>query len=610
MKSYILGISCYYHDSAATLICDGEIIAAVQEERFTRIKQDKSFPRNSIDFCLKFANINLDDISMVLYYENPEEKFKRVLSTATKCGWSGLKSLVFDVPGWLTDKRHVKKKLTNELKTFGNKVPEINYIDHHKSHASSAFYPSPFEDSLVMCIDGVGEWDTTTVWSGKGNLLTKLSETRFPDSLGLLYSAFTFYCGFKVDSGEYKLMGLAPYGKPEYVELIKTHIIKIEEDGSYSMDMSYFDYEIGDQMTSEKFNTLFGGPPREPESEITEREFNLACSIQVVLEEAVLKLAKYWQKETSAKYLCLAGGVALNCVSNGKLADAKIFEDIWVQPASGDSGGSLGAALCGWYELKNMPRVVNSNDSMKGGYLGTNYSNDEIKVLLDVKKSVYEEFDDEKLCENVAELLAEGYIIGWYQGRMEFGPRSLGSRSILGDARNHKMQTIMNLKIKNRESFRPFAPVVLEEHASEWFNITRKSPYMLFVHQVSKEKLVDLDSGINEVKGLEQLNQIRSNIPAVTHVDNSARIQTVDGVENPLLYRLLNCFHKKTKCPVLVNTSFNVRGEPIVESPENAYTCFMRTSMDYLVLGNFILKKENQPNWEEEIDWKKHYPLD
>ncbi|ADU72827.1 carbamoyltransferase [Pantoea sp. At-9b] len=610
MKTYILGLSCFFHDSAAALLCDGEIVAAAQEERFTRIKQDCSFPENAVKFCLQMAGITLAQVSEIFYYENPEKKFNRIMSTATTSGWSGVKSLFLHVPGWLTDKIHVRKKLRKALSFCGTSVPEITYIDHHRSHAASAFFPSPYEKALVICIDGVGEWDTTTVWEGDGNRLTKHWEIRFPHSLGLLYSAFTFYCGFKVDSGEYKLMGLAPYGSPVYVDLIKKHLIQVNPDGSFEMDMSFFDYATGDQMTSNKFHELFGGPPRMAESELTEREFNLAASVQSVLEEVVLLMARNWQTKTGATNLCLAGGVALNCVANGKLAESGIFKNIWVQPASGDSGGSLGAALSGWYEHGNAVRMPEPEDSMKGSYLGSDYTRDELLAFLTERGAVFTELPDEKLCAEVARILANGNVTGWFQGRMEFGPRSLGARSILGDARNRQMQTVMNLKIKNRESFRPFAPAVLEEYAQEWFRAKAQSPYMLFVCPVAEAKRIPTQPDTPRATGLERLNQVRSQIPAVTHVDNSARLQTVNGRYNPLFFRLLSAFHARTGCPVLVNTSFNVRGEPIVESPENAWVCFMRTSMDYLVLGNFVLRKQDQPAWEEQTDWKEHYPLD
>jgi len=461
-----------------------------------------------------------------------------------------------------------------------------------------------------LCIDGVGEWDTATAWEGVGNKLSKIWETRFPHSLGLLYSAFTYYCGFKVDSGEYKLMGLAPYGKPVYYDLIMTHLISVDENGNFTMDMAYFDYATGDQMTSSQFDALFGGAPRVPESELTTREFNLAASIQAVLEEVILRIVRYWRKKTGAQNLCLAGGVALNCVANGKLAEANIFDNIWVQPASGDSGGSLGAALSGWHEELGEKRQVNPGDSMKGSYLGSSYTDAEIKAFLHSQNAVFTELAQEKLCNDVAEILNRGNVVGWFQGRMEFGPRSLGARSILGDARNVQMQSVMNLKIKNRESFRPFAPAVLKQFAHEWFSHVDDSPYMLFVHSVSKQKQLHPEEKGKAKEGIEKLNQVRSQIPAVTHVDYSARIQTVDGLHNPLFYELLTAFNEITGCPVLVNTSFNVRGEPIVESPQDAYICFMRTSMDYLVLGNHLLRKQEQPDWEDKIEWKKHYLLD
>ncbi len=610
MNTYILGLSCYFHDSAATLICNGEIIAAAHEERFTRLKQDKQFPRHAVEFCLKFAGITLDQVTTVFYYEDPKEKFNRVLSTAVSNGLSGLKSLFIHVPEWLMDKRYVKRKLARELLSFSQRIPDIEYISHHRSHAASAFFPSPFEKALVLCIDGVGEWDTATAWEGVGNKLSKIWETRFPHSLGLLYSAFTYYCGFKVDSGEYKLMGLAPYGKPVYYDLIMTHLISVDENGNFTMDMAYFDYATGDHMTSSQFDALFGGAPRVPESELTTREFNLAASIQAVLEEVILRIARYWRKKTGAQNLCLAGGVALNCVANGKLAEANIFDNIWVQPASGDSGGSLGAALSGWHEELGEKRQVNPGDSMKGSYLGSSYTDAEIKAFLHSQNAVFTELAQEKLCNDVAEILNRGNVVGWFQGRMEFGPRSLGARSILGDARNVQMQSVMNLKIKNRESFRPFAPAVLKQFAHEWFSHVDDSPYMLFVHSVSKQKQLHPEETGKAKEGIEKLNQVRSKIPAVTHVDYSARIQTVDGLHNPLFYELLTAFNEITGCPVLVNTSFNVRGEPIVESPQDAYICFMRTSMDYLVLGNYLLRKQEQPDWEGKIEWKKHYPPD
>jgi len=602
MKTYILGLSCYSHDSSASLICDGEIVAAAQEERFTRIKQDKCFPRNAVAFCLRFAGISLGDVKKIFYYEDPEEKFKRIMSTAFTSGWSGAKSLFFDTPAWLLDKLYVKKKLSNELKEFSSTIPCIEYISHHRSHAASAFFPAPFEKALVLCIDGVGEWDTTTAWKGEGGRLTKIWETRFPHSLGLLYSAFTHYCGFKVDADEDKIMGLAPYGEPIFYDQIMYHLIHVADDGSFTMNMDYFDYATGEKMTSPQFDSLFGGPPRVPDSELTQREFNLAASVQAVLEEVVLRLARHWQAQTGCKTLCLAGGVALNSVVNGRLARAGIFERVWIQPASDDCGGSLGAALSGCYEVVGQKRVVNVNDSMKGCYLGPAYSRDEIRAFLLSQHCEFTEFSTHKLCSKVAEILSEGNVVGWFQGRMEFGPRSLGARSILGDARKPKMQSLINLKIKHRESLRPLAPAVLKQHAGEWFNAVKSSPYMLFAHPVCEQKrLARVDSPPFQ-SGIQKLCEVRSQIPAVTHVDCSARVQTVDGVYNPLFYQLLSAFHQQTGCPLLVNTSFNMYGEPIVESPHDAYRCFMRTAMDYLVLGSFLLSKRNQPQWRERVN--------
>jgi len=602
MKTYILGLSCYSHDSSATLICDGEIIAAAQEERFTRIKLDKCFPRNAVAFCLRFAGISLCEVKKVFYYEDPEEKFKRIMSTAFASGWAGVRSLFFDIPTWLFDKLYVKRKLSNELKGFSSTIPCIEYISHHRSHAASAFFPAPFEKALVLCIDGVGEWDTTTAWKGEGGRLTKIWETRFPHSLGLLYSAFTHYCGFEVDADEYKLMGLAPYGEPIFYEQIMSHLIHVADDGSFTMDMDYFDYATGEKMTSPQFNALFGGPPRAPESELTQREFNLAASVQSVLEEVVLRLARHWQMQTGLKTLCLAGGVALNCVVNGRLARADIFERVWIQPASDDCGGSLGAALSGCYEVMGQKRVVNANDSMKGCYLGPAYSSDEIRLFLLSQQCEFTELTPQKLCSEVAEILSQGNVVGWFQGRMEFGPCSLGARSILGDARKAKMHSAINLKIKNRESLRPFAPAVLKQHAGEWFYAVKSSPYMLFAHPICKQKRLALTESQSTKSGIQKLCEVRSQIPAVTHVDCSARVQTVDGVYNPLFYQLLSAFNQQTGCPLLVNSSFNMCGEPIVESPQDAYRCFMRTAMDYLVLGNFLLSKRNQPHWQERAD--------
>ncbi|HGF7520823.1 TPA: carbamoyltransferase [Vibrio cholerae] len=611
MDKYYLGISCYYHDSAVALLKNGEIVSAMQEERFSRLKQDSSFPKLALSRLLDDYELTLDDIEQVFYYEDPDIKFDRIFSTCAYFGIKGIGSFSKDIPRWLIDKKHVKRKIKKELKSFqaSENLPEIQYVEHHKSHAASAFYPSPFESAAVLCIDGVGEWATTTGWIGSATGLKKVLEIRYPHSLGLLYSAFTSYCGFKVDSGEYKLMGLAPYGKPTFYNDIVSNLIDINEDGSYRLDLSYFDYATGNSMTSDKFHKLFGGEPREPESQLTEREFNLAASVQKVLEDVVIKIAKHLRAITGETNLCLSGGVALNCVSNGNLERYNIFNQIWAQPASGDSGGALGAALEGWNSSFPACRINRERDDMQGGYLGTSYDNDQIREYLDSQNAKYSQLNDEELVDHVSQLLSDGNVIGWFQGKMEYGPRALCNRSIIGDSRNPEMQTKMNLKIKNRESFRPFAPVVLEEKLSEWFETESPSPYMLLVHQVAQNKLVNSDSHA-EVTGLDLLKMRRSIIPAVTHVDNSARIQSISRDRNPIFYQLLNSFYTKTGCPVLVNTSFNVRGEPIVESPANAYACFMRTEMDYLVLGNYVLRKQNQPNWEDAIDWKKEFKLD
>ncbi|NVJ50520.1 MAG: carbamoyltransferase [Gammaproteobacteria bacterium] len=614
MDQYILGLSCFYHDSAAVVLKNGKIIAAAQEERFTRIKQDANFPINAIKFCLQTANIKLEQISGIYYYEEPNTKFSRIISTYLNFGLSGIKSFPSSVSSWLTKKLHVKNTIKTSLSSLlnaGERCPEVHFIPHHESHAASAFYPSPFKEAAVLCIDGVGEWATTSAWLGRDNKLEKLWEIRFPHSLGLLYSAFTYFCGFKVDSGEYKLMGLAPYGEPKYYQTIIDNLIDIKSDGSFWLNMEYFDYAIGDTMTNDKFAQLFDGPKREPESELTNREFDLAASVQAVLEHVVYLLAKNIKQETGADHICLSGGVALNCVSNGKLEKKGLFKSVWAQPASGDSGGSLGAALCGWFSRQGNPRHSDGiNDQMLGGYLGSEYSDEQIEAYLNQQGAIYSRIESSKLAPTVANILAQGNVVGWFQGRMEFGPRALGGRSILGDPRCEKMQSTMNLKIKNRESFRPFAPSVLTEQAANWFDMDSDSPYMLFVHPVRHDKRIATSAGDDNKQGIEKLKVKRSEVPAITHVDYSARIQTVSKDRNSLYHDLISEFYKKTDCPIVVNTSFNVRGEPIVESPENAYTCFMRTAMDYLVLGSFVLDKTQQPNWEESIDWKKEFALD
>lgn len=612
MSRYLLGLSAYYHDSAAALLCDGQLIAAAQEERFTRIKQDSRFPSLATAFCLQHAGIDLTDVEAIYYYEEPRLKFRRLLSTYTSFGLKGLNRFVHDIPVWLTDKLHVVKKIRHELSklTNGGVVPPIYCVPHHESHAASAFYASPFPDAAVLCIDGVGELATTSCWVGRGNSLRPLWNINFPHSLGLLYSAFTYFCGFKVDSGEYKLMGLAPYGQPTYAGLIRDHLIDVKSDGSFWLNMEFFDYATGKTMINSRFERLFGGPPRRPEDRITEREFNLAASIQHVLEDIVLKIAVSVRAETGQRNLCLAGGVALNCVSNGKILKSGVFESVWAQPASGDCGGALGAAYTGWYSRMGETRHQMGHDGMRGAYVGTSYPDEQAAQLLDELGAKYETVATSDLPAIVAQLISQGHVVGWFQGRMEYGPRSLGSRSILGDPRNPDMQSVMNLKIKNRESFRPFAPAVLAEHASEWFEIDRASPYMLFVVPVAKGRRKDATAEEEGKTGIEKLKVVRSSIPAVTHVDFSARVQTVDDKSNPLFYRLITAFHEITGCPILVNTSFNVRGEPIVESPTDAYRCFMRTAMDYLVIGSHIVRKTSQPAWEEAVDWKEEFQLD
>ncbi|MCA8060800.1 carbamoyltransferase [Burkholderia sp. AU38729] len=614
MTSYIVGLSAYYHDSAVALLADGEILGAAQEERFTRIKQDKNYPAHALDFCLRRANISIGDVEKIFYYENPKKKLRRIMSTYLHFGLPGYRSFVSELPSWLFEKVNVKKTLSRELmRQFGANapLPPIEYIDHHVSHAAAAFFPSPFPRAAVLCIDGVGEWATTSAWIGDGNAINPVWDIEFPHSLGLLYSAITYFCGFKVDSGEYKLMGLAPYGEPRYAKTIRDHLIDVKPDGSFWLNMAYFDYAVGNCMISPKFEQLFGGPRRKPEALITKREFDLAASIQLVLEETLILLAKSVRMQSGQKALCLAGGVALNCVANGRLLKTRIFDDIWVQPAAGDSGGALGAALAGWHGEKKQPRkLAAGRDSMKSALLGSSYDDAEIETALTACGAVFRRVDEQAMYDEVADLLAQGNVVGWFQGAMEFGPRSLGARAILGDARNLTMQSVLNLKIKNRESFRPFAPAVLEEHASQWFQTDGPSPYMLFVVGVEESRRRALTQQEKALDGIELLKCIRSSIPAVTHVDYSARVQTVGKSGNVPFRRLLETFYQQTGCPVLVNTSFNVRGEPIVESPENAYLCFMRTQMDYLVIGRYILRKTDQAELIEEKDWREEFALD
>ena len=618
MSNFILGISCFYHDSAAALICDGEIISAVQEERFSRKKHDSRFPRNAIVYCLESNNLDLRDIKNIVYYEKPLLTFERLLETYLAVAPRGGRSFVAAMQVWLKEKLFLKSELKKSFKVIQEGitnskevyVPEILFAEHHQSHAAAAFYPSPFEKAAILCMDGVGEWATTSAWIGKGNNIKPLWEISFPHSLGLLYSAFTYYCGFKVNSGEYKLMGLAPYGTPIYAKEIKEQLIDIKDDGTFKLNMDYFKYHRGFRMTSRRFHKLFGSDPRLPEEELTQFHMDIASSIQLVTEEIVLKIACSLRKETGIRNLCLAGGVALNCVANGKLLKKKVFDDIWIQPASGDAGSAIGAGLVAWYEYFNHPRKVNPKDSMKGTYLGCSFSNEDIIKYLREIKAPFEKYSDKELFEKLAIKLGEGKVIGWFNGSMEFGPRALGGRSIIGDPRNQKMQSIMNLKIKYRESFRPFAPSVLEEDVSSYFEIKDKSPYMLLVAPVKKELCNDMTTKQKKLFGIKKLNVPRSTLPAITHVDYSARVQTVSKENNPRYYNLINAFKELTNCPLIVNTSFNVRGEPIVCTPQDAYRCFMRTEMDILVLQNQILFKDKQPKAEQNEQWKQEFELD
>ncbi len=607
-NSYILGISAFYHDSAACLLKDGEIIAAAQEERFTRKKHDFNFPHEAIKYCLESAGITIDEITSVAFYDKPWLKFERLLETYLSVAPSGLKSYLRALPLWLKEKLWMGDYIKNQLKFDG----DIVYPQHHESHAASAFFPSPFESAAVITVDGVGEWTTTSWGVGKGNQLDLKQEIRFPHSLGLLYSAFTYYTGFKVNSGEYKLMGLAPYGEPKYVDEILSHLIDLKDDGSYKLDMSYFNYCKGLTMTSQKFHDLFGGPPRKPESPISQKEMDLARSVQEVTEIAMIKLAKWVRKESGERNLCLAGGVALNCVANGKILEEKIFDSIWIQPAAGDAGGALGAACLDWYKIKGNKRVApgGEKDLQSGSYLGPKFSNEEVHSWLDENKYPYHSHTTDEMVDRVAGLISEGNIIGWFNGRMEFGPRALGGRSILGDPRDLEMQKTMNLKIKFRESFRPFAPSCLREDVKDFFDIEGPSPYMLMVSPVKNERRKSLTAEEEQLFGIEKLNVPRSDIPSVTHVDYSARIQTVDGQANPTYYKLLKSLKEKTGYGLVINTSFNVRGEPIVCSLADAYRCFMRTGIDILVLEDNILYKKDQPELENDSDWQNEFELD
>ena len=593
-------------------------MAAVQEERFSRKKHDSRFPINAIRYCLQSQNIDLRHLDSIVYYEKPLLTFERLLETYLAVAPRGIRSFIAAMQVWLKEKLFLKSELQKKFKSLQKElvpntepnIPEFLFSEHHQSHAAAAFYPSPFEEAVVLCMDGVGEWATTSTWIGKGNRIKPLWEISFPHSLGLLYSAFTYYCGFKVNSGEYKLMGLAPYGKPKYVKEIKDNLIDIKDDGTFKLDINYFKYHRGFRMTSRKFHKLFGAPPRESEKELTQFHMDLAASIQVVTEEVVIKIAKSLRQETGLKNLCLAGGVALNCVANGKLLEEKIFDEIWIQPASGDAGSSLGGALIAWHEYFKNPRKANKNDSMKGTYLGCNFSNKEIISYLENINAPFQSLEDLELFEKLAQILDEGKVVGWFNGAMEFGPRALGARSIIGDPRNQEMQSVMNLKIKYRESFRPFAPSVLEEDVANQFEMNVKSPYMLLVAPVKNELCKEMTKEQEKLFGIEKLNIPRSSLPAITHVDYSARVQTVSEEKNPRYYQLINAFKKRTGCPTIVNTSFNVRGEPIVCTPQDAYRCFMRTEMDVLVLQNQILFKNEQSEIEKDETWKQEFELD
>ena len=657
----ILGISAFYHDSAACLVVDGEIVAAAQEERFTRVKHDHRFPLNAARYCLNEAGIKAEQLNYVGFYDKPLLKFDRLLETYLDYAPSGFSSFLKALPLWMKEKLWMPDLIRTELGKVGGETDEraakklgkkfewkLLFGDHHESHAASAFYPSPFEEAAILTIDGVGEWATSSIGIGKGNEITLLKELRFPDSLGLLYSAFTYYTGFRVNSGEYKVMGLAPYGEPKYVSVIKDKLLEIRDDGSLKMNHEYFSYSQGLRMTNGAFDKLFGGAPRKPESLITQKEMDLARSIQVITEEVMLKMTQFAHKETGMKKLCMAGGVALNCVANGRVLREVPFEDIWIQPAAGDAGGALGIALAIWHRYLGNPRIspeqagtwqaarpagkfasntAQNNgrkndqsgeqnpltayaDGMKGSYLGPRHSEEEIERFLQSRNLPYKKYPREALPGVVADLLAAGKIIGLHQGRMEFGPRALGGRSIIGDPRSPEMQSAMNLKIKYRESFRPFAPSVLREQVAEWFELDADSPYMLLVADVAAAQRIKMTAEEEALWGIDKLNIRRSEIPAVTHVDYSARIQTVRRETNPLYWEIIEAFRQKTGCPVIVNTSFNVRGEPIVCTPEDSYRCFMRTEMDFLVLETCVLDKQERPAFVETRDWRKEFKLD
>lgn len=604
---HILGISAFYHDSAACLLRDGQVVAAAQEERFTRKKGDASFPEHAIHYCLRAGDVRASDLAFVGFYDKPLLKFERILETYLGVAPRGFRSFLQAGPLWIKDKLHMEKQLRDGLGYDG----PVLYAEHHESHAASAFYPSPFEEAAILTMDGVGEWTTASLGTGRGSDIELSRELRWPDSLGLLYSAFTYYTGFKVNSGEYKVMGLAPYGEPKYVDVIYRELIDLREDGSFTLNQNYFNYLTGLTMTNGAFDKLFGGPPRTPESRLTQREMDLARSVQEVCEEIMLRMAATLHRDSGHKNLCMAGGVALNCVGNGRILREGPYENIWVQPAAGDAGGALGVAQLIWHRQCQKPRtIIPTRDSMQGAYLGPEYSDDDIRSYLEGQAASYERLPRQVLLDRVAQLLAEEKVIGWFNGRMEFGPRALGARSILGDARSTRMQAQMNLKIKFREGFRPFAPSVLRERVSDYFELERESPYMLLVAPVKEERRIPMTEEQSQLWGIDKLNVPRSDIPAVTHIDYSARIQTVERDTNPDYYDLIRAFEAITGCAVIVNTSFNVRGEPIVCTPEDAYRCFMRTHIDHLVLGRFLLDKTKQPEWKEVGDWRTEFLLD
>jgi carbamoyltransferase len=605
----ILGLSAFYHDSAAALIRDGSIIAAAQEERFTRVKHDSAFPGHAVDYCLKAANITAAELDAVVFYEKPLLKAERLIETYLATAPKGMRSFAVGMPTWLAEKSSVSSTIRKKLgKAFRGSVL---FTGHHQSHAASAFYPSPFEEAAILTVDGVGEWSTTTIGVGENNKIRLLREIRFPHSLGMLYSAFTYYTGFRVNSGEYKVMGLAPYGEPKFVQTIYEHLVHVAEDGSIWLNQDYFDYCTGLTMTNKRFHNLFGGPPRLPEGPLTQKEMDLAASIQVVTEEVMLRLARCAHRETGQTRLCMAGGVALNCVANGRLLREGPFEKIWIQPAAGDAGGALGAALQVWYDMLDNPRRPESHDAMRGSLLGPEFSDGEIAAFLETVESESEWLSDNELADRVARLIDAGSVIGWFHGRMEFGPRALGARSIIGDARSERMQSLMNMKIKFREGFRPFAPCVLREHLTEYFDMDTDSPYMLFVAPVATAKRLPLPQGFDSLWGIEKLNVCRSVIPAVTHVDYSARVQTVDSERHGLFHTMMQRFYKLTGCPVIINTSFNVRGEPIVCTPQDAYHCFANTHIDALVLGNYlVIKKSDSAEPKSSVEYLSQFQLD